>query len=234
VKKIEIFKQSLISLKKDTPLLLLLFLSMLYITLKVICNPLFFRQVEFYLEFIDYHAKLTCSAFIYSLIYVLSDMIVVISNKRFAIFIIIFGVLCDGLFTGIVHFVSTIDVPSVMSNTELIKTAAVNTLGSDMWRFFSHGLFASVAAAIAELLIFAYLYKKINSFFVSTVTSVVITLVTHNVILDYPMLKHEPDFWLLIMHNLAVNISIMIMYAAIVSIFLTIRVRLLGRRYNQQ
>ena len=230
IKNIERIKQYLFNLKKDIPILLLLFLSMLYITLKVVCNPLFFRQVEFYLEFIKYPIKLTCSAFVYSLIYVVIDMIVVISNKKYAIFIILFGTICDGLFSGVHYFVSTIDVPIIMSNTELIKTATINTLGSNMWSLFSHGLIASMVAAIAELLIFAYLYKKVNSFFISTVTSVIVTLVTHNVITDYPMLKHEPDFWLLIMHNLVINISIMIIYATIVSGFLMIRVRLLSRR----
>ncbi len=203
---------------------------MLYITLKLTCNPLFFRQIEIHFWFINYDLKVVSSALTYPLIYVISDLIVLISNRRSAIFIVLTGILCDGIFSFAWHFISTIDIPQVMTSTELIKTTAINTIGIDVWRLFYHGLLASTITAIAELLIFSTLYTKIKSFFLSTVISVIITLTFHNIILDYQMLKNEPDAWFLIMHSLSINITIMTIYAFSVSTFLKIKSKLLINR----
>lgn len=221
--------QFIIGIKKDKAMLLLLLLSMMYATLKITCNPLFFRQIEFNLYFIDYTLKLTGSALVYSFIYVISDLITLLSNRRFAIFIILFGITCDGLFSYIFHHLSTVDIPSVMSATELLKTNSFNVLGADIWKLFSHGLIAATVASIGEVLLFALIYQKVNNFFISTTLSVIITLLCHNLITDYPMLKHEPDAWNLIAHNLLINISIMIIYASIISLFL----KLEKRMFNQ-
>lgn len=221
-----------LNLKNELPLLLLLFFSMLYVTLKVICNPLFFRQIEFTLTFINYSVNLTGAAFVYSFIYIISDIIVLLSNRRYAIFIILFGIVCDGLFSYIMYFTSTISTPPFLSNMILMNTLAVNTIGANMWSLFYHGLLAASIAAVAELLIFSILYKKIHSFFVSTVTSVIVTLISHNLFNDYFMLKDNPEHWGLIIHNLTVNIIIMVIYATIISTILFIKAKILPKWIN--
>ena len=218
------------TIKNDMTTLSLIFFAMLYITLKITCNPLFFRQININLLFINYDFKILSSSLTYPLIYVISDLIVLISNRRSAIFIVLTGILCDGMFSCAWHFVSTIDVPQVMTTTELIKTTAINIIGTDVWRLFYHGLLASTIAAIAELLIFSALYTKIKSFFISTIISVIITLAFHNIITEYQMIKNEPDAWFLIIHSLSINITIMIIYALTVSIFLKIKSKLLITR----
>ncbi|WP_367607661.1 VUT family protein [Legionella sp. W05-934-2] len=220
--------QDSFNLKKDKAILLLLLFSMLYVTLKVTCNPLFFRQIELKLFFVDYPIKLTGSALVYSFIYVISDLIALLSNRKTAIFIILCGIACDGLFSSTFYLLSSIDIPSVMSSSELIKTQSFNLLGAEMWRLFYHGLAAATVASIGEVLLFSLLYKKIKSFFASTALSVIFTLSCHNLITDYPMLKHEPDAWNLIIHNLTINISIMVLYAAIVSLFINLERRVLN------
>jgi hypothetical protein len=201
---------------------LVIILAMTYITFKLTCNPIFFRQIEFFIPFTQYQLKLVGSALIYPGIYVLSDALLALSNRKTTILIIIIGILCDGLFSWTITHISQLDIPTVMSPNELTNTLAVNTIGSQMWTLYYHGVFAALAAAIAEILIFAALLKKWRNFFVSTTVSVVITLVAHNLINDYAMLKSEPDALQLIFHNLATNISIMIIYAAIVNLIMSV------------
>ncbi len=217
-------------IKDDIATLSLIFFAMLYITLKLTCNPLFFRQIEIHFWFIDYDLKIVSSALTYPLIYVISDLIVLISNRRYAIFVIFTGIVCSGVFSFAWHFISTVNIPKVMTSTELVKANAINIIGIDMWKLFCHGLLASTIASIAELLIFSALYTKIKNFFISTIISIIVTLTFHNTIIDYQMLKNEPDVWLLIIHSLSINITIMIIYALTVSIFLKIKSKLLITR----
>lgn len=196
---------------------ILFFAAMLYVTCKLVCNPLFFRQVDISFFFSAAPLKLNSSAFVYPGIYVLSDLIVVLSNRRFGILIAIFGIICDGIFSFAVSHISGLPLPSTMSKTELLSTTSVNTLGLQMWPLYYQGLIAATIAAIAEILIFSTIFKRLDNFVIATVTSVMITLVFHNVINDYQMLKHEPDVWRLIINNWMVNITILFIYAVIIA-----------------
>jgi hypothetical protein len=196
---------------------ILFFAAMLYVTCKLVCNPLFFRQVDISFFFSASPLKLNSSAFVYPGIYVLSDLIVVLSSRRFGILIAIFGIICDGIFSFTVSHISGLPLPSMMSKTELLSTTSVNTLGLQMWPLYYQGLIAATIAAIAEILIFSTIFKRLDNFVIATVASVVITLVFHNVINDYQMLKHEPDVWRLIINNWMVNITILFVYAVIIA-----------------
>ena len=197
---------------------LLVALSMLYITFKITCNPLFFRQVTLYIPFTILKFKLNASSFIYPAIYVISDAIVAITGRKMAIAIILMGVLCDGIFSLTINKVSMLNIPSIMSSTELLNTTSINIIGSKMNALFINGCIAAIFAAIVEVVLFSILFRKLNNFFVSTVLSVVITLVIHNLLNDYSMLKNEPDVWEIIINNWIINISIMTLYALFISI----------------
>lgn len=210
------------SLVKSPPYFVV-FLVMLYVTCKLTCNPIFFRQTEFNLPFINYYFKITCAAFIFPSIYVLSDTIVAFTNRKIAILIIIFGIICDGVFSYLVSYFSNHPLPSVISPHELLNTNAVNVIGLQMWPLFYHGVMASAIAAIGEAIIFSFFYKKINNFFISTITSIMIILVIHNLITDYPTLRAEPDVWQIIVDNWIMNTFFMIMYTLIVVMFMEFR-----------
>lgn len=169
---------------------IVLFAAMLYVTCKLVCNSLFFRQVDISILFFPNPIKLTCSAFLYPIIYILSDLIIALSNKRFAIILALFGIFCDGFFSFCVSHISYLAISSVMSATELINTNAVDLVGRPMWQLYYQGLIAATFAAIFEILMFSILFKKYKNFIVSTVISVIITLIIHNLINDYHMLKH--------------------------------------------
>lgn len=196
---------------------------MLYVTCKLVCNPIFFRQTNFNFPFIDYHFKFTCAAFIFPSIYVLSDAIVAVTNRKVALIVIAVGITCDGIFSYLISYFSKLDLPSVMSQSETIYNNSVSVIGLQMWPLFYHGLLASIIAAMSEALIFSFLYKRINNFFVSTISSICIILVIHNLITDYPSLRHEPDAWKIIIDNWIMNMSFMILYSFIVVIVMKTR-----------
>ena len=192
-------------------------LAMLYISCKLICNPLFFRQIDISVIFFSEPKKITCSALIYPLIYAISDLIVLLSNRFLGSLIAVFGVICDGIFSGVISRISTLPIPVTMSNSGLLNTNAVNAIGLRMWPLFYHGAVAATIAAVAEILLFVLVFKKSKNFIVSTVASVAITLIFHNIINDYQMLKHEPDVWRIIIDNWVMNVTIVFIYACIIS-----------------
>lgn len=201
----------------------LIMLAMLYVACKLTCNPLFFRQINIYYPILDIELKIVSSSLIFPIIYLLSDLIVLISNRKTAIFIIIIGILCDGFFSFSINYATSLPIPDTMSQTQLSYTNAINTLGNKIWKLFAHGLLATITANIVEILLFASIFNKIKSFFLSTVISVFIILIFHNIITDYPMLKSQDDVWSIIFSGLLVNMSIMAMYAAMLSTIICIK-----------
>ena len=189
-------------------------LSMLYITLSIVCNPLFFRYLEFY----DF--RISCSALVYPLVYVLLDTMTALSDRKTVIVIIVAGRICDGLFSILLFSFANSQIPLNMSDIAIQNTNAVNTIGNLVWPLWYHGAIAATVTAIAEILLFAFLFKKINNFFLSTIASIIIMLLTHNVITDYPLLKNDPQVWRIIFGNLSINISIMVLYAGLISILM--------------
>lgn len=194
---------------------LLVFFIMLYVTCKVVCNVLFFRQIE--LSCFGHSIKIVGSALIFPFIYILSDAIIYLSNKKTVIFVIIFGLICDCIFSISIYQIANFSIPQNMTSSELLLTQAANMIGIKMWQLFYQGLIASFIAAILEVIIFTKLYKFLKSFILSTITSVFITLLCHNIINDYNMLSQEDDVWTLIIDNLAINISIVVIYVLLMS-----------------
>lgn len=205
--------------QKDNKTYLLLSMSMLYVAFKLTCNTLFFRQTMIHIPIINMDLRVVCSAFVYPAIYVISDGIVALSSRKLAIVTIIVGTTCDGLFSWATNSVTTLSLPN-MSHDQLLNSLAINQIGPQVWKLYYHGLVAAITAAIAEVIIFSFIFQKIKNFFISTIISVVITLLAHNTITDYPMLRSDPDAWRVIFNGLSINITIMALYAAVVSIFL--------------
>ena len=205
----------------NSSIYLLLLISMLYITLKLTCNTLFFRQTLFTVPFTHLDIRIVSSAFVYPSIYVVSDALVALSNRRIAIIVAIIGIVCDGLFSFSTFFVTNLAMP-VITGAQQANTFYINQLGPHVWELYYHGLAAATTAAIAEIVIFSFILKRSGNFFISTISSVIITLLAHNTVTDYPMLKSDPDAWKIIFNGLGMNISIMAIYAAIISVLLFI------------
>lgn len=212
--------------QKNIHIVLLLALAMLYVTCKLTCNPLFFRQSLFTIPFTHHQIRIVSSAFVYPAIYVISDAIVAVSNRMITIFIIIIGVVCDGLFSGMTNLVTTLQMPHINSLIQQANTNAVNQLGSQFWQLYYHGVIAALTAAILEVLIFSFIFRKSRNFFISTIASVIIVLLAHNTIADYPLLKSDPNALTIIFNGIGMNVSVMAIYAALISVVLLIVKRL--------
>lgn len=205
---------------------------MMYVTFKLACNPMFFRQAQFFIPLTHHNMKITCAAFIFPGVYVISDAIIALTSRKIGFIIITFGIICDGLFSYGVNYFASLGLPTVMSKTELANSLAVNVVGIQMWPLYYHGVIATSVAALSEALIFSFVYKKIKSFFISTISSITIILVIHNLITDYPMLKHEPDVWHIIINNWLMNISFMTIYTLIIILGIKIRKNLKHNRFK--
>lgn len=188
---------------EDFKFYVLIMLSMLFVTLKLTGNPLFFRYTIINIPHINYSYKCTCTVFEFPIIYIISDIITVFAGKKFATKLVILGMICDGLSS---YFITTTE--NVFSNENKILPFTY------MWTFFYHGVVGSLIANIGELLIFSYLLKKLNSFFISTTLSSAIIIFIHNVITDYSVMKHDPEGISIFLNNFLSEIFIVFIYTA--------------------
>lgn len=203
---------------------LLIALAMFYVSAKLTCNPLFFRQINLNFPIFHFGLKIIASSLVFPIIYILSDFIYMLSSRGITIFIIIMGIVCDGLFSFCIRYITTLSMPNIMSNAQMINTNAINVIGAQVWGLYLHGLIATIVANIFEVLIFAFIFKKINNFFISTIISVAITLTFHNTITDYPILINQnKDAIKIILNGLFINISILTIYAGLISSLLWVR-----------
>lgn len=198
---------------KEKPLLIIVILAMAYITIKLTCNPLFFKHVDFKVNliFTSFVIKVVSSTFIYPLVYVISDLITVMTNRKTAILIILAGILLDGFYSGAVFISASFDTPAMMSSSELENARVINYLGSPTWMLYYGGVFGTIITAIAEILIFNKLYNKLKNFYIAAIASVVVVLVIHNPIAALPIWD-EPDYWDVVSNGLIVDITFMIVY----------------------
>lgn len=191
----------------------IMYLATAFVVCDIVCCVLFFRKLEF--NFWGYTVKTVGSAFLYPFTYVICDLIILISNRSTAVKIILFGNVCTGFFSFSIYYISFYKIPINSSNNSLMLINAVNLLGSEIWCLFYQSLFASIVSVLVEVFIFAYLYKKISNFAISTLISIFITIFCHNIINDYDMFQNEVDIWKLIFNTLFINMFIISIYVFI-------------------
>jgi uncharacterized PurR-regulated membrane protein YhhQ (DUF165 family) len=201
--------------------LLFLAVAMLYVTAKVVCNPMFFRVSD--MEILGVHMRFSTAAFIYPLIFILSDVMAYVENRGKAIFVVFIGVACDAFFSYALYSASLFPMAHGMAPTEVIHSNAIDVIGHLMPSLWYHGVIASLIAGTAEILIFSWLLKKIKNFALTTIISVAITLAVHNTIMDYQILKEYPDAIWRILSNYTLNMTVVIVYTLIIATILFIR-----------
>ncbi|TNF65469.1 MAG: hypothetical protein EP298_12160 [Gammaproteobacteria bacterium] len=202
-----------------------LFAIMFYVTCKITTDPLFFRTHMFH--FFDYSMLISFSAFIFPLVYVLSDLIVFLKGRLIAIYVVLIGTFCDGFFSYSVYASSFFSQPTFPAEQvqQASRSYAVDTLSSGFPPLWYHGLIASIITAIVEVIIFSFFLKKLKRFSSATIISISITLISHNLFLDYPMVKAGYMTWSRVINNLIFEISIIIVYAIIIDIFILFTTR---------
>ncbi len=150
-------------------------------------------------------------------------MIAFMKGRYIAIIVIITATLCDGIFSYVIYFASQTIIPNFTANDieDLHNTLAINHIAVQLPKLWHNGIIASLVTAIVEVIIFTTLLKKIKNFAVSTIFSVSIILITHNIILDHQMLKSFDDQWEKIFTGLFLNMILVVIYALLVQIFIS-------------
>ena len=185
-------------------------LLMLYVTVKIACDILFFNHLE--IHFFSLILKPTQSAFLYPVIFILLNWILLIHGKNKAFFIVIASMLMDGIFSLLVysaHFVPTPD----LNLRESLLTNGVHYISQDIWALFYHGFLGSISAYILEILLFLFIFKRFKKYWISTVLSVTITMFAHHLICDYPVFARQSNHPLyLTLSNYLLSVSLLISY----------------------
>ncbi|PEQ15670.1 VUT family protein, partial [Piscirickettsia salmonis] len=193
-------------------------LLMAYMAVKLTCNILFFYHIQLNLG--GATLKLTYSAILYPLVYVLMDWMVICYGTIWTMFLILFGVLLDGFSSGMISSTQFITIPHSLGSNELMLTQSVHNLSQGIWSLYWHGLAGSIIAYISELLLFSWLYNRLfnKSFWLSSIASICTTLAIHNAICDYQMFAGSPDRLDLILSNYGVNLIVIIAYTTFISV----------------
>ncbi|MCF6768374.1 VUT family protein [Thiotrichales bacterium 19S11-10] len=212
--------------KKEVSILSI-FILMAYMGVKITCNILFFDHIEF--NFFGISLRMTGSAVLYPLVFVLLDWMVLVFGIRWAMLFLLFGLIVDGVSSSIITLSSTIEIPQNLSPKELVYTQSVHNLSPGFYPLFWHGLLGSIVAYLAELLLFNALYKRTfkENFWLSTVASIATTMAIHNLINDYNMFAGYDDRWHLIISNYSVNMLFVITYTTVVTL-----IRKLGNQFK--
>ena len=205
-------------LKDQKQPILPLFLVMLFVTAKLICNAWFMNHVELDLGFVT--LQMTQSAFSYGLVFILLDLIFIFYGRRNALYVIFLGMLMDGVYSGALYTTHLWVVPAGLSQPELATTLASHVISERTWWLFFNGIIASAITYVLELFLFALLFDKVfkKKLFLASVTSVGITLAIHNGILYSRMFKGDPDLWRIYFSNYAMDMTFVFMYAVVVSV----------------
>lgn len=203
------------SANKQVPLNLLI-LIMLYVTCKITCDPMFFRQIDIPIPFTHNIMKISSSVLLYPLTYVICDAIVAICNRSTIVAVVLIATFCDGIFSLLIHVVTNLAMPTVLSQTQLNYANAVNLLAPKMWALYYHGIIGSLTAIFGEIYLFSVLFRRIKSFLLSTLISVSTLLMVHNVLTDYPVLRGDADAWHIVANNIMFNISFLFIYLTLI------------------
>lgn len=203
----------------------LIFLGMLYVTINTISDFLFFRQVT-----ISHYGSFatispSAAAFSWPLTYIISDVVLVISKRKFALFIIGFGTFCDALFGLLLQWIP--DTNSSVLGRGIVHS--LNLLGPYVWLLVYTGIISTVLTAILEIIIFSAVYKKLDKFVTSAIVSITVTLLIRTFIGDYFTIKNEPNVIKILISNLVINIIVLICYMLLLKVSIK-----LFKLYNNQ
>lgn len=192
---------------------LILLLIGLSITIKLTSNIIFFRQA--YLSGLPVMGfTIASSAIIYPLFYIVNDLILSLTNKKFAIITVLSVTICNGIFA---YYISSITlIPDYLP-----------------WKLFINDIVGMTVTNLFELLFFNYIINKINNFFLSAFLSVSFTLSLHNFMSYYFTLGHTKNWFAVYFHSLIIEISTTFAYLLITQLTILKRYNL-SRKFLKQ
>lgn len=195
----------------NTKFLIVLTISLIYLTFSLACDPLAYRLVDLF------GITISGSVLLYPALYPMLDMLTRILGKSTVFIMIIIFHFCDFLFSYALLLVNLMPSPNTFQGLE-----AFNIVITPIPRMFLAGILGAIGAGIIEVSLYAFLQKKIKHFFFSTYISTSTVIIGHGLPTDYFAFNKEfpNQVWSLTISNISVNIAILSIYSLIASLFI--------------
>ena len=196
-----------------------IFIVMLLVTAKLMCNPLFMNRIG--INLFGYDLLVTQSAFTYGLVFVMTDLCAAVFGLKQAYIVVLFATMMDGLYSFGIYSVSFFSIPASIHPQYLDVTQAIHTLAVPTFTLFSGGVIASLITYLAEVTLFSFLFKKVfkDNLFLSSTIAIASTILFHNLIL-YPIaMNDKANLWKYFWGNFILDMAFVIVYTLICSFF---------------
>lgn len=193
----------------------------LFITLKILCDPLFLNTISF--NFFNINLVITQSSLVYAGIFIVLDVCSIIYGLKNTYKLIILAMVMDGIYSFGVYsssFFHLADI-SIIGHNNYIRSNAIHQIAEPTILLFLSGILSTFATTIAEVSIFNWIYKKIlkKNIFFSTIISVAIVILINNLIMLPIIIKDKNVIWSIYWSNFTVNMIFITAYTSIYLIF---------------
>lgn len=203
-------------------LFIIVFSISILISVSVACNLLYFFW--FQKTLLGYNLIFSLAAFFYPLKFALLDLINKLTTYRFAIIVAIIITITDGIFSSIPMLSHVFPNYRYVAEDSLSNISnAVYILSPHIFKLYYSGILSSLITLFFELYLFNQIIKRIKNLPISIIISTALTLLAHNLILDYSVLREYANCWNIIIGNYIVNLIVVTGYALVVC-FITKRV----------
>jgi len=198
--------------------LIVLTISLIYLTFSLACDPLAFRLITLF------GVTISGSVMLYSGLYPMLDMLTRLLGKYLTIAMIIIFHFCDFLYSYALYLINLMPHPATFDNLQ-----AYNIVITPIPRMFWAGIIGAIIAGVVEVLIFAILQKHIKKFFIATFCSTIIVVIGHGIPTDYfAFEKIFPNqVWHLVFANISMNIVILTIYTTVAALIM----KVIGKQY---
>ena len=134
----------------------------------------------------------------------------------------------DGIFSNIPMLTGLAKERSYIPHDSLSKLPdAVITLAPNLSSLWYTGVLVSTATIVIEIIIFRKILKHLNNAPIAIIIATSTTILMHNMLLDYSMLKNYENHWNIIIGNYVMNILMVCIYACLVAMVINIRKRIM-------
>ncbi|MGQ4002833.1 hypothetical protein QIW49_06305 [Francisellaceae bacterium CB300] len=208
--------------KIEIDIYLIAMLCVIGMAVALACNLVYFFWYK--IDLFGYTLIFSLAGFFYPLTFAVVDLIAYLKKGFFPIFIAVIMRLGDGIFSNIPMLTGIAKEHSYIPHDSLSRLPdAVITLAPNLSSLWCNGVLASTATVIIEIIIFRKLLKHLNNAPIAIIVATSITILVHNMLLDYSMLKTYDNHWNIIIGNYFMNVLMVCIYASLVAVIIKVR-----------
>lgn len=197
-----------------------LFILMLVLTLKLLCNILFMNSIQF--DLFGYKLLIKQSACLYSLVFILFDICTIFFGIKKTYIIILFSTIMDAIYSFGVFSIYLFSVPNLVYGKDLLIIQAIHTISKPTLFLFTGGFIASLITYFIEVSLFNWLFKKIfkGVLWISSILSVGLTILIHSLILYPYQISNKKYLWDYILTGFIWDMILIILYSILVNLLI--------------